>query len=95
MKKISTFLVIVLLSFAFVGCNNQDQNNNKNTPYENQFNDISYEECTYILNKRSKKFHYKDCFTVKLMNEHNNVYCNDKRESIIEYNYIPCLKCNP
>lgn len=98
MKKISVFLFAVLLSFTLIGCQSQE---NIATPlvitekYESKFDNISYEECNYILNMNTGKFHYKNCYATRLMSEKNKVYCNDEKISIIEHGYIPCLRCNP
>ncbi len=64
-------------------------------PYEEQFDDVSYYECNYILNKNTHKFHYRGCYTVEFMNQDNKVYCDDSRDSIIKHDYVPCKKCNP
>ena len=98
MKKILAFFLMVLLFFVFLGCESQEKIASSTVIteiYERKFSEVSYEECSYILNKNTGKFHYKDCFAIKLMYETNKVYCNDERNSIIEHGYAPCLKCNP
>ena len=101
LKKISLLLILAILcSFPCIGCSsNQDSNTDDTTPvyvsYESRFDDVSYQECIYILNKNTHKFHYKDCYTIDLMNEENKVYCDDSRDSIITQRYTPCKKCNP
>ena len=98
-KSISFALAIFLIFFVtLTGCNNQSQDNENPIiipPYENQFADVSYNDCTYILNKNTHKFHYKHCYTIDRMSPKNKIFCNDSRESIIENNYIPCMKCMP
>ena len=49
----------------------------------------------YIVNKKSKKFHYPDCYSVSTMTEENKIYYNGSREELIEQNYEPCRKCCP
>ena len=93
------FFAVCLLSISTVGCNNfQDGEVNRieiPPSYEEQFEDVSYAECIYILNKNTHKFHYKDCYTIDQMSQKNKVYCDDIRSNIIQHNYVPCKKCNP
>ena len=49
----------------------------------------------YILNKKSKKFHYPECSSVAQMSESNKIYSNESRDTIIEKGYKPCGNCNP
>ena len=98
MKKILAFFLTMLLFFVFLGCDNQEKTASSpaiNEIYESKFSEVSYEECSYILNKNTGKFHHKECFAIKLMYEKNKVYCNDERNFIIEHGYTPCLKCKP
>ncbi len=99
-RTISAIIVAVLLFFTtLIGCSYQGEEANndyvKQPTYEEQFDDVSYNDCVYILNKNTRKFHYKDCYTIAQMSEKNKVYCDDIRESIIEHHYVPCKKCNP
>ena len=63
---------------------------------------LAYEEAekldssaaVYIGNKKSKKFHYASCSSVKDMKEKNKVELNT-REEAIEKGYVPCKNCNP
>lgn len=100
MRKISLLLLLAcLLSVFTVGCSSRyDGNHNRieiPPSYEEQFDDVTYDECIYILNKNTHKFHYKDCYTIDQMSQKNKVYCDDNRTSIIQHNYVPCKKCNP
>lgn len=91
-------LILVILVFVTSSCGENKVNNSDTDfvyPYENQFRDVTYFECTYILNRNTKKFHYKDCYTIELMNEKNKIYCDDNRINIIQNSYSPCKKCNP
>ena len=100
MREISRLLVVVLLfSVVLVGCSDNNSTTVETAPvyvsYESQFKDVTYAECTYILNKNTRKFHYKDCYTIDQMLQKNKVYCDDTRSNIISHNYEPCKKCNP
>lgn len=100
MRKLSLLLVFILLFVSLTtGCNSRDGDMDDSTPvyvsYESQFDDVTYQECIYILNKNTRKFHYKDCYTIDLMSQKNKVYCDDERSNIIQHNYVPCKKCNP
>lgn len=100
MRKLSFLLVLILIFVSLAtGCNNRDDDTDCSTPvyvsYESQFDDVTYQECIYILNKNTRKFHYKDCYTIDLMSQKNKVYCDDERSNIIQHNYVPCKKCNP
>ena len=48
----------------------------------------------YNGNKKTKKFHYASCSSVKDMKEKNMVELNT-REDAIEKGYVPCKNCNP
>ena len=51
-------------------------------------------ETKYIGNKKSLRFHYPDCRSVKQMKDSNKVEFSS-REEAIERNYVPCGDCNP
>ena len=97
MRKLSFLLVFIFLFVSLAtGCNNRNGGTGNSTPvyvsYESQFDDVTYQECIYILNKNTRKFHYKDCYTIDQMSQKNKVYCDDERSNIIEHNYKPCKK---
>ena len=52
------------------------------------------DEPMYIGNKKSMRFHYPDCRSVKQMKDSNKVEFSS-REEAIERNYVPCGDCNP
>lgn len=65
-----------------------------------RFESSEIEEATegdydYILNIRSKKFHYPDCESVAKMTEKNKSAYVGNREKIIEMGYFPCGICRP
>lgn len=49
----------------------------------------------YILNISTGKFHCPDCPSVDLMNEENKQTFTGDKESLIEYGYSPCGRCDP
>lgn len=49
----------------------------------------------YILNTRSRKFHYPDCKAVKKMSPKNTEKSSEDRETLIKEGYKPCGICNP
>lgn len=49
----------------------------------------------YIVNEKSKKFHFPDCYSVSTMAEENKIYYNGSREELTEQGYEPCKKCCP
>lgn len=49
----------------------------------------------YIVNEKSKKFHFPDCYSVNTMAEENKIYYNGSREELTEQGYEPCQKCSP
>ena len=49
----------------------------------------------YVLNIRTKKFHYPDCRSVKKMNDSNKKEVTWSRTEIINKGYDPCGNCNP
>lgn len=52
-------------------------------------------EHDYILNKRSKIFHWPDCDSVKKMSDNNKELFTGTREEAIEMGYKPCGNCHP
>lgn len=49
----------------------------------------------YIVNEKSKKFHFPDCYSIGTMSEENKIYYNGSREELTEQGYEPCKKCCP
>lgn len=49
----------------------------------------------YVLNIRSKKFHYPHCNSVLAMKEKNKKEFSGTRTEVVEMGYIPCKNCNP
>lgn len=49
-------------------------------------------ELTYVLNTKTKKFHYSNCSYLPTA---NRLDTDDSRSEIIDEGYVPCKKCNP
>lgn len=49
----------------------------------------------YILNVKSRKFHYPDCESVSKMAEKNKSEFWGERDVVLEQGYKPCGNCNP
>ncbi len=49
----------------------------------------------YIINVKSRKFHYPTCAGVAEMKEENKLEYSGAREKLIEAGYDPCGMCNP
>ena len=49
----------------------------------------------YIINRKSKKFHRPECYSVKQMNEKNKLSFKGDRQYLINKGYSPCGNCNP
>lgn len=50
---------------------------------------------TYIVNKKTKVFHYQDCYSVRQMKEENKIYSDKTRDELTGEGYKPCGNCNP
>lgn len=55
----------------------------------------SGQECDYICNIRSHKFHLPNCEAVRKMKEANKLYFTGDRQELIDDGYSPCRICNP
>lgn len=53
------------------------------------------EQQTYILNKKSHKFHRPECDGVKSMSPYNKEEFTGSRQTLIDEGYSPCKSCNP
>lgn len=53
------------------------------------------EQQTYILNKRSHKFHRPACDSVQSMSPSNKEEFTGLRQTLIDEGYTPCRSCNP
>ena len=49
----------------------------------------------YILNTKTKKFHYPSCKSVQQIKEENKLDCTWARETIVDAGYAPCKNCDP
>ena len=62
---------------------------------ENELTTVNTNIPDYIVNKKSKKFHFPDCYSVSTMADENKIYYNGSREKLAEQGYEPCKKCCP
>ncbi len=53
------------------------------------------ENCTYVLNRNSQKFHLPSCESVSDMSEKNKIFSDEDRDTIVAKGYDPCKRCNP
>lgn len=53
------------------------------------------EDCTYVLNRNSRKFHTPSCESVSDMAEHNKIFSDEDRDAIVAQGYEACKRCNP
>ncbi len=53
------------------------------------------EECDYILNTSSKKFHYPSCRSAATIADHNRQEYTRTRDQLIAMGYSPCGNCDP
>lgn len=60
---------------------------------ENDDNQISEEEATYVINVDSGKFHKKDCIYAINTSDSNKKYTDLTKEELISENYQPCGTC--
>ncbi len=55
----------------------------------------STQQCNYVANTNTHKFHYPTCDSVNDMKESNKWYYSGTREELINQGYDPCKRCNP
>ena len=53
------------------------------------------EDCTYVLNRNSHKFHYPSCESVSDMAGHNKIFSSEDRDTVVAQGYEPCKRCSP
>ena len=53
------------------------------------------EECDYVLNKNTMKFHYPSCSSASQIKESNREYFTGSREEVIARGFSPCGRCHP
>ena len=57
--------------------------------------DADIPQSTYVLNRNSLKFHYAACESVADMADHNKIFSDEDRDTIVAKGYEPCKRCNP
>ena len=55
----------------------------------------AYVEGVYVLNTKTKKFHFTDCKTTLLIESDNRRFSTDTPEELMDQNYKPCGQCHP
>ena len=65
------------------------------TPSDNLTSNSESAELTYVLNVKSRRFHYPECRGVKDMKEENKGEFYGSREDAITQGYKPCGTCKP
>ncbi len=53
------------------------------------------DERSYVLNKRTKKFHMPGCDSVDTIADHNREDYTGTRDEVVAQGYTPCRKCRP
>lgn len=53
------------------------------------------QNCRYVLNTHTKKFHYPECSSVDQMSEKNKEFTDASRDELIARGYTACGRCNP
>ncbi len=56
---------------------------------------LTEENCAYVLNTNSMKFHYSWCNSVPGMSEKNKAFSDSTRDELISAGYKPCGRCKP
>lgn len=64
------------------------------TTKQNKVNSISTEDCDYVLNLNTKKFHLPDCPSVDEMSDENKGLYTGSRDDLLA-EYSPCGRCHP
>ncbi len=72
-----------------------DDSNSLKDGTDTQEADPSESAVDYVLNTKSKKFHYPYCSSVSDMSSKNRKDVTLTREEIISQGYVPCKRCNP
>lgn len=84
----------VVLDYA-TGESWEDDSEEADRSRDKKVNTNVSEKNTYILNTSSKKFHTKECSSVKSLNENNKEEYTGARDELEEKGYEPCKRCNP
>ena len=74
---------------------------NVETDYEIDYSNGDYEldsdselnQCTFVINKRNKKFHLPTCSSVTDMSDANKLFSYDTYEVLVGGGYVPCGNC--
>ena len=55
----------------------------------------AYIEGVYVLNTKTKKFHFTNCMTTLMIETDNRKHSTLSPEELISQGYKPCGQCNP
>ena len=55
----------------------------------------AYVEGVYVVNTKTGKFHFTNCFETLMIDTANRWHSTQSRDALIKDNYKPCKKCNP
>lgn len=64
-------------------------------PEEEEEPSVPKEQATFVINKKSNKMHYVDCYIVKEMDSSNVRYTDLSLEQLLEDECVPCGHCMP
>ena len=62
---------------------------------QNQNQEETQQEETYVLNQNTKKFHRPDCKSVSTIKEENKANFTGSRQELLDAGYSSCKSCNP
>lgn len=63
--------------------------------YSSKVESKTEKQTEYVININSKKFHIKECGSIKSMKESNKQITNKSRQALIDEGYSPCGSCKP
>ncbi len=81
---------VLALYRSLVVSTNQDDSSDTNFATSK-----SIESFDYVLNTKSKKFHFPNCRSVKIMDEDNKYCYFGERDEVLQKGYSPCKHCCP
>lgn len=67
----------------------------ENTPTSNPQQNTPQNQCDYVLNTNTKKFHLPSCSSADDIKATNRQEYSGNREDLIAQGYVPCKRCDP
>lgn len=94
MKKVLALLLVLCVTVCSVvtSCKGEEIKEEKDEIVQTEALD---NEITYVLNTKSKKFHYPSCHSASKIKESNKATFVGTREELIADGYSPCGNCDP